>query len=59
MIQTTIRLTDRETGGGEPLKATIRATDTELCIDITEKISVTLSAPLAVVLAAIETEEHG
>lgn len=59
MIQTTIRLTDWETGGGEPLRANIRATDDELCIDITEKITATIAVPLSVVLAAIETEEHG
>lgn len=60
MIQTTIKITDRTTAGGELAKGTVRVTDETFCIDLEEKVLATISFPLEVAKMAIECEEgHG
>ena len=57
-MQTRIRITDKTNNGCEVPKATIRADSSRLYIDI-EQITTTIEVPIEIVLAAIETEEHG
>lgn len=57
-MQTRIRITDKTNNGCEVPKATIRADSSRLYIDI-EQIATTIEVPIEIVLAAIETEEHG
>lgn len=58
-MRTTILLSDRITGGGEPVKANVRSDHHNVYIDIEEKAMLTIKVPRDVVLGVIEHEEHG
>ena len=58
-MRTTILLSDRITGGGEPIKANVRSDHNDVYIDIEEKAMLTIKVPRDVVLGVIEHEEHG
>lgn len=58
-MRTTILLSDRITGGGEPVKANVRSDHNNVYIDIEEKAMLTIKVPRDVVLGVIEHEEHG
>lgn len=58
-MRTTILLSDRITGGGEPVKANVRSDHQNVYIDIEEKAMLTIVVPRDVVLGVIEHEEHG
>ena len=57
-MRTTILLSDRITGGGEPVKANVRSDHHNVYIDIEEKAMLTIKVPRDVVLGVIEHEEH-
>ena len=58
-MQTRIVVVDNETGGGEFIKANLRAEDKFICIDLGGLLGSTIKINREEVLAVIETEEHG
>lgn len=58
-VRTVILLSDRITGGGEPVRANVRSDHNNVYVDIEEKAMLTIQVPRDVVLGVIENEEHG